>query len=107
MRQLRAAASRAYARCSTAATRTPHLIPTLTLTLTLALALALTLTLALALAFTLALSLALTLALSVGQENRYRCEKCRQLVRARKQLTLHTPPRHLTVQVTLPLAMLT
>ena len=33
------------------------------------------------------------------QENRYRCEKCRQLVRARKQLTLHTPPRHLTVQL--------
>ena len=55
----------------------------------------------------LPLTLTLTLALSVGQENRYRCEKCRQLVRARKQLTLHTPPRHLTVQVTLPLAMLT
>ena len=41
------------------------------------------------------------------QENRYRCEKCKQLAYARKQLTLHTPPRHLTVQVTLTLPMLT
>ena len=33
------------------------------------------------------------------RENRYRCEKCQCLVRARKQFTVRTAPLHLTVQL--------